>query len=86
MILAISLLCFLFSAAVSAGDIFLRGLLPVLPRFTATAAALIGVLIAAMEYRVRKTKKKRRAPMALLIMNACAGILAAGYWLYLLLV
>lgn len=55
------------------------------PPFSATAAALIGLLIAGMEYRAAKTKKKRRLPMALLIFNALIGIAATGIWLYTLL-
>lgn len=55
------------------------------PAFSATAAALVGLLIAGMEYRAVKTKKKRRLPMALLILNALAGIAATGLWLYTLL-
>jgi hypothetical protein len=49
------------------------------------AAALVGLVIAGMEYRARKTKKQKRAPMALLLLNACFGIIATGLWLYALL-
>lgn len=87
MTLFLSFLCLAASLFLTAGNIYLKW--PIfldIPDFAAAAAALVGVLIAALEYRARKTKKKRKAPMALLIANAFAGILAMGYWLYLLLI
>ena len=56
-----------------------------LPGFTASAAALTGLLIAGLEYRVRKTKKQRRLPMALLMVACLMGILSTGLWLYQLI-
>ena len=56
-----------------------------LPGFTASAAALTGLLIAGLEYRVRKTKKQRRLPMALLMFACIMGILSTGLWLYQLI-
>ncbi len=56
-----------------------------LPLYTGTAAALAGILIAAMEYRARRSKKAKRAPMFALTYNAISGIAATGIWLYCLL-
>lgn len=86
MVLLLSLLCSLGSAYLLYDRFLLEGALYArLPQFSATAAALVGLVIAGMEYRARKTKKQRRAPMALLLLNACFGIIATGLWLYALL-
>lgn len=84
-----SLLSFLCSAAAGfllvdhfflSGEWYLR-----FPGFTASAAALTGLLIAGLEYYGRKTKKQRRLPMALLMLACVMGILSTGLWLYRLL-
>lgn len=87
MILFLSFACFASSVFITAGSLFLKWpFFAALPVFTSSAAALTGVLIAALEYRARKTKKKKRAPMALLILNAFSGIAACVVWLYWLMV
>ncbi len=55
-----------------------------LPAFSATAAAAAGVLIAGLEYRARRSKKKRRVPMVFLTVNALIGVAAALTWLLVL--
>ncbi len=55
------------------------------PVFTATACSVVGLIIAALEYKGRKGKKKRRGPMGLMLCNAFAAILGTGLWLWDLL-
>ena len=84
-----SLLSFLCSTAAGfllADHFFLGGAWYTrLPGFTASAAALTGLLIAGLEYRGRSTKKQRRLPMALLTLACVMGIFSTGLWLYQLL-
>lgn len=87
MILFLSFLCFAVSALLTLNGLFFKWpQLLSLPGFTGTAVALVGVLIAALEYRARRTKKKKRAPMALIICNAFAGIAAVMYWIFWLII
>lgn len=68
-------------------DLFLRSgaLYHLLPEFTATLAGLIGVVIAGLEYRARKSKKKKRAPLVFLFIALFAAIAATIVWIYFLL-
>jgi len=83
--LFLSLLCAAGTSWLLYDKFFEEGVLyAAFPQFAATAAALVGLIIAGMEYRSRKTKKKRRTPMVLLLLNALLGIIATGLWLYAL--
>lgn len=84
MVIFLSILCGAFALLLSA-SYFVPGyehIYALFPEFSATAAALIGVLIAGLEYRARKTRKKRRTPKAVLITDAVIGIIATGIWIY----
>ncbi|MDR1619447.1 MAG: hypothetical protein LBS18_02110 [Clostridiales bacterium] len=86
MVLMFSLLCFLANAFLLVDKWFLEGsCFAMLPVFTVCAVAVAGVLIAALEYRVRKTKKKKKHPQLLLIVNAFCGCIGAFYWIMQLL-
>ena len=56
-----------------------------LPQFTATVAGVLGVIIAGMEYKGRKTKKKRRAPLFFLFIAIAAAMAATVVWIWFLL-
>lgn len=53
-----------------------------LPDFTSTMLSLISIIVAGCVYKKRKTKKKRRAPMYLVIFGAICGCASALLWLY----
>ena len=81
--LALSLLCGAGALALLADHFYLGGSVYAhLPQFMASAAALTGLLIAALEYAGRKGKKKRRWPLALLLFNSFIGIAATAVWIW----
>gem|GEM_PF-4583697 len=83
---ALSFLCGAGALALLADHFFLGGsVYGRLPQFTASAAALTGLLIAGVEYLHRKGRKKRRLPLKLLLFNCAAGIFATALWIYRLL-
>ena len=87
LILLLSFLCGTAACLLLADFFFLGGTYyAMLPPFTCTAAAFTGVLIAGLEYRARKAKKKRRRPAAILVFNAIVGSVSACLWAVLLLV
>ncbi len=86
MTLQLSALCCLASMLISADALLLGGkYLGVLPAFTAAAAAVVGLLIAYLEWRARKGKKKRRWPMFWMFSNTFAGMAGAALWILSLL-
>jgi len=58
--------------------------LSALPEFVGTALALFGLLCAYLVYRKRKGKK-RRFPMAMMVLCTIAAILCTLLWLHALL-
>ncbi|MDL2234702.1 hypothetical protein LJC07_00925 [Christensenellaceae bacterium OttesenSCG-928-L17] len=81
MVLLLSFLCGGCACLLLVDFFFLGGAYyAALPEFVSTAAAFTGILIAGMEYRARKPKKKRRLPASLLVFNAVVGSIAACLW------
>lgn len=86
MTLFLSALCGMFSAFLLVDRFFLNSAVyGLLPYFSGTASALVGMIIAGLEYHARKGRKKKRAPLSLILVNALVGILCAALWLSVLL-
>ncbi|MDL2258851.1 hypothetical protein LJC42_06840 [Eubacteriales bacterium OttesenSCG-928-K08] len=52
-----------------------------LPQFAGAAIALAGLLIAGLEYRAARNKKKKRLPRSLVTGNAILGIIMLILWI-----
>ena len=86
MTLLLSCICGICSGGLLADFFFLGGAVSGrLPDFSAPAAALVGLLIAGLEYRGRKGKKQKRAPLFFLLLNASMGIVSTSLWIYRLI-
>lgn len=85
MLLVLSLVCWGFSTWLLVDYFALTGTyFTLFPAFSATAAALVGLIIAKMDHSTKKGKK-RRLPMTMLFLNTLVCIVATVLWMLRLL-